>query len=59
DTIFALATGNAGPAGVAVVRISGPCSGSVLQAMTTPLPAPRRAVLRRLFDPRTGDLLDE
>ncbi|CAN0414630.1 unnamed protein product, partial [Discosporangium mesarthrocarpum] len=23
------------------------------------LPAPRRAVLRRLFDPRTGDLLDE
>ncbi|CAN0104295.1 unnamed protein product, partial [Ectocarpus sp. 8 AP-2014] len=35
DTIFALATGNAGPAGVAVVRISGPLSAQVLQALTS------------------------
>ncbi|CAN0369538.1 unnamed protein product, partial [Ectocarpus sp. 12 AP-2014] len=98
DTIFALATGNAGPAGVAVVRISGPMSAQVLQALTSatslssvtppeasaggdagvtaaaapavvdgggagrrlpPFPAARRAVVRRLYDPATGDLLDE
>ncbi|CAB1105029.1 unnamed protein product [Ectocarpus sp. CCAP 1310/34] len=99
DTIFALATGNAGPAGVAVVRISGPLSAQVLQALTSattlssataaeasagrdagvaaaaaapavvngggagrrlpPFPAARRAVVRRLYDPATGDLLDE
>ncbi|CAM9921421.1 unnamed protein product, partial [Ectocarpus fasciculatus] len=97
DTIFALATGNAGPAGVAVVRISGPLSAQVLQALTAgttlssgtvaeaaaggdagmttaapaavnggeagrrlpPFPAARRAVVRRLYDPATGDLLDE
>lgn len=74
DTIFALATGNTGPAGVAVIRISGPRSLKVLEALTcTPsvtsephseatgpaLPVPRRAVVRRLYDPVVGDLLDE
>lgn len=124
DTIFALATGNAGPAGVAVVRISGPQSAQVLEALTAapvavrrasgasaaagddgpsaqqqalmggsttepaagdstaaaaavwkggkgevegkeegrramPFPAARRAVVRRLYDPVGGDLLDE
>ena len=58
-TIFALATAP-GRSGVAVVRISGPEAGSALTALTgRPLPAPRRAVLTKLRDPRTGDALDD
>jgi len=57
DTIFALATA-AGRAAVAVVRISGPRSSEVLQALAAPLPAPRRAVLRRLRA-ADGEALDE
>jgi tRNA modification GTPase len=57
DTIFALATA-AGRAAVAVVRVSGPSSAAVLQALAAPLPAPRRAALRRLRDP-AGEVLDE
>lgn len=78
DTIFALSTGNSGPAGVAVIRISGPRAANVLEMISAApaarekregnvavpqkgavLPAPRRAVVRRLFDPTTGELLDE
>ena len=56
DTIFAPATA-AGRAAVAVIRISGPDSSSILEQLAAPLPAPRRAVLRRL---RTGgEVLDE
>ena len=48
------------PAGIAVVRISGPQAGEVVRAMTgRSLPAPRRAALRRLLDPSEGRLLDE
>ena len=58
-TIFALATAP-GRSGVAVVRISGPEAGSALAALTgRALPAPRRAVLTKLRDPRTGDALDD
>jgi tRNA modification GTPase len=57
DTIFALATA-AGRAAVAVVRISGPRSSEVLQALAAPLPAPRRAAVRRLKD-ADGQVLDE
>ncbi len=58
-TIFALATAP-GRSGVAVVRISGPEAGSALAALTgRPLPAPRRAVLTKLRDTRTGDMLDD
>ncbi|MBF5095020.1 tRNA uridine-5-carboxymethylaminomethyl(34) synthesis GTPase MnmE [Azospirillum sp. INR13] len=58
-TIYALATAP-GRSGVAVVRISGPEAGSALAALTgRPLPAPRRAVLTKLRDPRTGDMLDD
>lgn len=57
DTIFALATA-AGRAAVAVVRISGPQSSTILQAMAPPLPASRRAALRRLKSPE-GEVLDE
>jgi tRNA modification GTPase len=57
DTIFALATA-AGRAAVAVMRISGPQSQAVVRALAAPLPAPRRAVLRRLRS-SGGEMLDE
>jgi len=58
QTIFALATA-AGRAGVAVIRISGPDAGRVLQALTgRALPAPRIARLRVLKG-QGGDTLDE
>ncbi|HET6157600.1 MAG TPA: tRNA uridine-5-carboxymethylaminomethyl(34) synthesis GTPase MnmE [Dongiaceae bacterium] len=51
DTIFALAT-PAGRSGVAVVRISGPQAGAVLDTLTErDLPKPRAATLRRLISP--------
>ncbi len=58
DTIFALASG-AGRAAIAVMRLSGPGAGAVLTALAGRLPTPRMASLRRLRDPRDGDLLDE
>jgi tRNA modification GTPase len=57
DTIFAPATA-AGRAAVAVIRVSGGDSSRILQALAAPLPAPRRAVLRRLRA-RDGSALDE
>ncbi|RVT94996.1 tRNA uridine-5-carboxymethylaminomethyl(34) synthesis GTPase MnmE [Sphingomonas crocodyli] len=58
-TIFALSSGMP-PAGIGVVRISGPQAGDVIAALTArPLPQPRRATLRPLIDPRDGRLLDE
>ncbi len=56
DTIFAVATG-AGRAAVAVMRISGPCSGTVLDALCGRRPAPRVAALRPLRS-AGGELLD-
>jgi tRNA modification GTPase len=56
-TIFALSSG-APPAGVGVIRVSGPGARAVLQALAGRVPAPRRASLARLRD--AGDaLLDE
>ncbi len=58
DTIFALAT-PPGTGGVAVIRVSGLSADAALSALSTaPLPDPRRATLRRLTDPETGDPLD-
>ncbi|MBK1836482.1 tRNA uridine-5-carboxymethylaminomethyl(34) synthesis GTPase MnmE [Azospirillum sp. YIM B02556] len=58
-TIYALATAP-GRSSVAVVRISGPGAGSALAALTgRPLPMPRRAVLTKLRNPKTGDALDD
>jgi len=67
DTIFALATGSSGAAGVAVLRISGKAAAPALAALTgnvsaglltaensQPMPRPRRAALRKIFDPKTG-----
>jgi len=57
-TIFAPATA-AAPAAIGVVRLSGPATAAALRAVAgDPLPPPRRAVLRRLRHPRTGEVLD-
>ena len=58
QTIFALASG-AGRGAVAVIRLSGPGSGTILHALAERLPQPRRASLRRLKAPETGEVLDE
>jgi len=60
DTIYALSSGP-GPAGVAVVRLSGPEAGAALLALSgrVTLPPPRRAVLCALGDPRDSVPLDD
>jgi len=58
STIFALSSGQ-GRAGVAVIRISGPQAGPILDAMAAPRPRPRFAAFRRIRHPASGDLLDE
>ena len=56
-TIFALATAP-GRAAVAVIRLSGPLTGSAVKQMAGGLPAPRRAALRTLRRPGDGLVLD-
>ena len=56
-TIFALSSGSP-PAGIAVVRISGPSAGDALRGLAGGLPEPRRASARPLHDPADGTLLD-
>jgi tRNA modification GTPase len=59
DTIFAAASG-VGRSAVAVVRISGPRTRSVLEAVAGGVPAePRRLSLRVLRDPGSGEPLDQ
>ena len=57
DTIFALSSGPP-PAGIAVIRISGPQAGPALQSLSGKLPTPRRATLATLADPRDDTHLD-
>lgn len=58
DTIFALAT-PPGRSGVAVIRVSGAAAfSSAARLGAGPAPA-RRAMLRRLRDPRDGQVLDD
>ncbi|MFC3096581.1 tRNA uridine-5-carboxymethylaminomethyl(34) synthesis GTPase MnmE [Alteraurantiacibacter palmitatis] len=57
DTIFALSSG-APPAGLAVIRITGPAAGKALQLLAGKLPVPRRATRAWLKD-AAGDLLDD
>lgn len=57
-TIFALSSGH-GRAGVAVIRISGPAAGAVLDAMAAPRPKPRFAAFRRVRRPGSGEILDD
>ena len=55
DTIFALSSG-APPAGIAVVRVSGPGAGEALVALAGKLPEPRRAQAAILRDVHGGEL---
>ncbi len=58
-TIFALATAP-GRAAIAVIRVSGPAAGDTIRHLTgRDLPAARQAVLRRLHDHRSGDVIDQ
>ena len=57
DTIVAIAT-PAGRGGIGVVRLSGAGATAVAEALTGPLPPPRRAV-RRAFRDADGSLIDE
>ena len=56
-TIFALSSGLP-PAGIAVMRISGPQASAALLALAGRLPEPRRASAVRLRDPADDTLLD-
>ncbi|KAL5614532.1 hypothetical protein BROUX41_004635 [Berkeleyomyces rouxiae] len=53
DVIFALSTAQ-GPAGIAVIRVSGPAALDIYRSLcpSKPLPKPRYATLRALYDPR-------
>ncbi len=58
ETIYALSSG-AGAAGVAVVRISGPQTDSILKTLgVSVLPAARYAVLHNILCPKTKEALD-
>lgn len=57
ETIFASATG-AGRAAIAVIRLSGPMVGTVLERIAGRLPEPRSAHYARLVDPRSGETID-
>lgn len=58
DTIVALASGST-PAGVAVLRLSGPRAFPALESLTRQaLPEPRQMALRALRYPVSGELLD-
>lgn len=58
EVIFAPATGM-GRAAVAIVRVSGAGTRGVLEALCGRVPQPRRASLRTLCDPATGEDLDQ
>ncbi len=58
DTIYAQSTG-AGIAGIAVIRVSGPAAGGVLEKIAGERPKPRMASLRKLTDSVTGEIIDQ
>ncbi|HEY7669950.1 MAG TPA: tRNA uridine-5-carboxymethylaminomethyl(34) synthesis GTPase MnmE [Hyphomicrobium sp.] len=57
-TIFALSTAP-GRAGIAVVRVSGPRAGDLIDALAPPRPKKRTAALRRIRDPQSGETIDQ
>ncbi|WP_438753338.1 tRNA uridine-5-carboxymethylaminomethyl(34) synthesis GTPase MnmE [Pararhizobium sp. O133] len=57
DTIYALSSG-ALPAGVAVIRISGPATAHMLRTLCGSVPTPRQATLRSIRN-RNDDILDQ
>ncbi|MCZ8259015.1 MAG: 50S ribosome-binding GTPase, partial [Beijerinckiaceae bacterium] len=58
DTIYALSTGPS-VSGVAVIRVSGPDARAVAPLLRFDLPPPRRAAVRVLRDPDTGEHVDD
>ncbi|MET1416258.1 tRNA uridine-5-carboxymethylaminomethyl(34) synthesis GTPase MnmE [Roseibium sp. HPY-6] len=58
ETIFALSSG-AVPSGVAVIRVSGARTKTVVKALCGQVPAARRASLSRLKNPETSDVVDD
>ena len=58
DTIFALSSGRP-PAAIAVIRMSGPLAHRAGEAVAGSLPEPRKAAVRELRDPLTGERLDQ
>jgi tRNA modification GTPase len=58
DTIFAIASGY-GRAAVCLIRISGPESRTILERMAGRVPEPRRAAVRTLKHPSSGEPLDQ
>lgn len=58
ETIFAPASGY-GRSAVCLIRISGDRSRFILETMAGSVPAPRRAALRLLRDPKTREPLDQ
>ena len=57
-TIFALSS-PPGRSGIAVIRVSGPAAGAVLDTLAAPRPLPRMATLRRVRQALSGDVLDQ
>jgi len=57
ETIFAVSSG-APPAAIAVLRLSGPNAFEAAELLAGTLPEPRRAGLRALHDPASGEMLD-
>jgi tRNA modification GTPase len=57
-TIFALSSGRP-PAAIAVIRISGSRAGAALETLGVKIPAPRKAGLARVRDPRSQEIIDE
>ena len=58
QTIFAVSSGRV-RSGVAVIRVSGPHSGAVVETLAGGVPCPRMASLRELVSRETGDVLDQ
>jgi tRNA modification GTPase len=56
-SIFALSSGPP-PAGIVVVRVSGPAARTALAVLAGGVPEPRRATLRMITDPATGEVID-
>lgn len=73
DTIYALSSGTLSKTGVAVIRLSGPscqqallslqlgkdCMNASQEEVSMNIPKPRYASLRKLYDPVSGDILDQ
>src|SRR5262249_8017752 len=58
DTIFAPATAS-GRAGIAIIRISGPAAAAAFEALSCPVPKPRRATRARFADRMSGERIDD